>query len=492
LGGGIIGQNKQIADNFMARSIHWQKYNVFQMMSSIFLVGRDSKAMSPDKLLEKVLESIRKGTYTDILRDIQKEQLINYIKHYYELYKKPPNQTHYLELSKAFANLVYLIDPDYSNASFNNIVNSVSHSWLEYIPKTIKAARPIKAIPGEVMEKFAIPVARTINKQDDIIELPPTSTAAPVTLPDEKFDPMELKKAKYEYNIAEFCFVLRDYEITDRYLKKVLNTPYLNVDAQNLLVQNCILWSEVKMKRDEFDEGLDILRNMKLDGVDSSTSELFNDKIKETTVLHKITQLEEKCPLNERLVGLYLRKKIGYKKFLKLTYYIFGNIEFHQRLEEIRAYPKKMIYPLLEREPTQKTEELIVHRHDKHDQLIRELYEWFWGLEPVKYYLSDEIRQELTEKFGEYGSGPVIYFRYISKGQYANIMISKAVALAGQGNVQEAKRELFQTYELTGSKKIKEYLDYLRMQEKSTKSMKGRTGKVKPKGGRKKIKVRKK
>jgi hypothetical protein len=345
-----------------------------------------------------------------------------------------------------------------------------------------------------VIEKFAIPIAKPAKKIDEIIELPPSSTAAPVTLPDEKFDPMELKKAKYEYNIAEFCFVLRDYEITNKYLKKVLSTQYLNVDAQNLFIQNCILWSEVKMKRDEFDEGLEILGDMKLDGVDSNTSELINDKIKETTVLHKITLLEEKCPLNERLVGLYLRKKIGYKKFLKLTYYIFGNIEFHQRLEEIRAYPKKMIYPLLERVPTQKTEELIVQRHEKHDELIRELYDWFWGLEPVRYYLLDEIKQELTEKFGEYGSGPVIYFRYISKGQYANIMISKAVALAGQGDVQEAKKELFQTYELTGSKKIKEYLDYLRMQEKSTKSMKNGDGKgkAKAKSGRKKIKVRKK
>jgi hypothetical protein len=464
----------------MKKTATCRKFGLVYLLSNVFLVGGDTQAIAPDDLLEQVLDSIRTSTYTDFFRELQKDQLINYIKHDYELYKKPPNQTHYLELSKAFANLVYLIDPDYSNANFNNIVNAVSHSWLEYIPKTIKAARPIKAIPGEVMEKFSIPVAR------------PADTAAPVTLPDEKFDPMELKKTKYEYNIAEFCFVLRDYEITDKYLRRVLNTPYLNVDAQNLLVQNCILWSEVKMKRDEFNEGLEILKDMKLDGMDSNTNELINDKIKETTVLHKITQLEEKCPLNERLVGLYLRKKIGYKKFLKLTYYIFGNIEFHQRLEEIRAYPKKMIYPLLEREPTQKTEELIVQRHDRHDQLIRELYNWFWGLEPVQYYLADEIKQELTEKFGEYGSGPVIYFRYISKGQYANIMISKAVALAGQGEVQKAKRELFQTYELTGSRKIKEYLDYLRMQEKSTKSTKSGTGKGKTRGGRKKIKVRKK
>jgi hypothetical protein len=230
------------------------------------------------------------------------------------------------------------------------------------------------------------------------------------------------------------------------------------------------------MKNDRFEEALELLGNIEQKGLDINTADLINDKIKETTVLDKITQLEEKCPLNERSVGHFLRRKIGYKRFLKLTYFIFGNIEFHQRLEEIRAYPKKMIYPLLSREPTQKTEELIVRRHERHDELIRELYDWFWSLDPVKYYLPKRIKEELTTKFGEFGSGPVIYFRYVSKGQYANIMISKAVALVGQGEIQAAKRELYQTYELTGSRKIKAYLDLLRGQEKSMKSEKIKKG----------------
>jgi hypothetical protein len=444
------------------------------LLFNFLIAQQNGYANSPDSLLKQVLASIRNGTYQKKFMELKKEILIGYIKQYFDVYKEKPKQTSNLELAKAFGNLVYLIDPDYSNGSFNNLMSSVSHAWLEYIPKNIKAAKPIKYIPGEVMEKLAIPVAKPAVDADsgEVIALPKKGLHAAVPKSEEKFDPEELKQAKYKYNIAEFCFVLRDYEITDKYLKKVLDTQYLNVDAQNLLIQNSILWSEQKMQRDEFDEGLEILNQIKDIGLDTNTKELINDKIKETTVLHKITLLEKKCPLNEHLVGLYLRKRIGYKKFLKLTYYIFGNIEFHQRLEEIRAYPKKMIYPLLEREPNPTTEELIVQRHERHDELIKELYEWFWNLEPVQHYLQPEIKQELIEKFGEFGSGPVIYFRYISKGQYANIMISKAVALAGQGEIQKAKRELFQTYELTGSKKIKEYLEYLRVQEKSTKSIK--------------------
>lgn len=437
-------------------------------------------------MLEEVLIGIRNDNYSDNLRDIPIERLINYVKLYYNKYKKDPNQPHFLELAKAFSNLIYLIDPDYKNEKFNDLVNAVTHSWMEYIPKSIKAARPIKTIPGEVIQKLAIPIAQPTQIQDDIIELPPNSSSRiEFDKQDYKFDEDELRKAKYEFNIAEFCFVLSDYEITERFLRKVLSTPYMNVDAQNLSIQNYILWSELNMQDDRFEEALEILNNIRISGMDTNTAELINDKIKETTVLDKISQLEEKCPLNERSVGQYLRSRIGYKKFLKLTYFIFGNIEFHQRLEEIRIYPKKMIYPLLTREPTLKTEELIVKRHEKHDKLIKELYAWFWSLEPIKYYLSEDIKDMLIEEFGEYGSGPVIYFRYISKGQYVNIMISKAVALVGQGEIQLAKRDLFQTYELTGSKKIKAYLDLLRVQEKASKAVKNK----KIKKIKKKVKV---
>jgi len=145
-----------------------------------------------------------------------------------------------------------------------------------------------------------------------------------------------------------------------------------------------------------------------------------------------------------------------------------------------------MIYPLLEREPTQKTEDLIVQRHEKHDQLIRGLYDWFWSLDAVKYYLPENIKSELTVKFGEYGSGPVIYFRYISKGQYANIIISKSIELAGLGKIQEAKKELYQTFELTGSKKIKSYLDFLRRHEKGRRAKKTKIIIKGPKNSKKK------
>ncbi len=449
---------------------------MIHLLSKLFIAGEKTFVLKPEDLLQEMLIGFRKNTYKEMLTVLPIERLLNYVKHYYAKYRKDPSQTHNLELAKAFSNLIYLLNLDYKNEKFDNLVHAISHSWLEYIPKSIKAARPIKTIPGEVIEKLAIPIARPIQKQIEVIELPPnqrsTNPIVSIGKPGEIFNEKELKNAKYQYNIAEFCFVLRDYELTQRYLKFVLTTPYLNVDAQNLLVQNYILWSELHMKNDRFEEAIELLNNIQQKGLDTNTAELINDKIKETTVLDKITQLEEKCPLNERLVGQFLRKKIGYKKFLKLTYFIFGNIEFHQRLEEIRAYPKKMIYPLLTREPTQKTEELIVKRHEKHDELIRELYDWFWSLEPVKYYLPGKIKNELTLKFGEFGSGPVIYFRYISKGQYANIMISKAVALVGQGDIQAAKRELYQTYELTGSRKIKAYLDLLRGQEKSIKSEK--------------------
>ena len=80
-------------------------------------------------------------------------------------------------------------------------------------------------------------------------------------------------------------------------------------------------------------------------------------------------------------------------------------MEFHQRMEEIRVFPKKMIYPLLKHEPTQQSEDLIVKRHELHDKLIRDLYEWFWNLDIVKHYLVHKIRDELTDRFGEYGYG---------------------------------------------------------------------------------------
>ena len=51
-------------------------------------------------------------------------------------------------------------------------------------------------------------------------------------------------------------------------------------------------------------------------------------------------------------------------------------------------------------------------------------------------------------------------------------MISKAVALVGQGKIQDAKKELYSTYELTGSNKIKGYLDFLRQHDKAEKALK--------------------
>ena len=42
--------------------------------------------------------------------------------------------------------------------------------------------------------------------------------------------------------------------------------------------------------------------------------------------------------------------------------------------------------------------------------------------------------------------------------------------LVSQGDVQEAKKILFETYEFTGSKKIKGYLDFLRQHEKARKA----------------------
>jgi hypothetical protein len=143
-----------------------------------------------------------------------------------------------------------------------------------------------------------------------------------------------------------------------------------------------------------------------------------------------------------------------------------------------------MIYPLLSRKPTAKTEELIVKRHEQHDELIRQLYVWFWSLDVVNHYLPEDMKEDLTEKFGEFGSGPVIYFRYISKGHYANIIISKAVALVGSGDVQTAKKELYSTFELTGSNKIKGYLEFLRQHEKAKKAIKSRKRR---KGAKKKI-----
>ena len=446
--------------------------------------SRVAQPVTPEMLLQQVLGGIRDGSYSQKIKGIPIKRLVNHIQDYYNKFKQNSEDSENLKFAKAFANLIYLLDPDYKNPEFDIVLDAVTHSWLEFIPKSIKAARPIRSIPGEVIERLAIPLAKPAEKTDSVIQLPATQTAAkPV---EEKFNVEDLKKAKYVYKTAEFCFVMRDYITTQKSLFDVLSTPYMNVDANNLLVQNSILWSEDIMQKDEFNEALTILSQTNVAGMDSSTADLINDKIKEATVLHKITILEDKCPLNEHSVGKFLRKRIGYKKFLRLTYFIFGNIEFHQRLEEMRVFPKKMIYPLLKREPTPETEEAIVKRHEMHEGLIRELYDWFWNLDIVKHYLSTEIKNDLTEKFGEYGSGPVIYFRYISKGQYANIIISKSVELVGQGDIQEAKKELYQTYELTGSKKIKGYLDFLRQHEKAKK-----TAKKKAKAKKKKKKKKK-
>jgi len=434
------------------------------------MVSRVAQVVTPEMLLQQVLTGIRDGTFSQRIKGIPIERLIDHIQIYYNKFKQNPRNTEDLKFAKAFANLTYLLDPESKIKNFDNVLDAVTHAWLEYIPKSIKAAKPIRAIPGEVMERLAIPVAKPAKTTEEVIPLP---TTQPVPKPiEEDFNPEKLRDAKYKYKIAEFCFVMRDYSTTQQYLMQVLSTPYMNVDANNLFIQNSILWSEEIMQQNQFKDALEILEQTNLVGMDSSTAELINDKIKEATVLHKITILEEKCPLNEHSVGMYLRTRIGYKKFLKLTYFIFGNIEFHQRLEEIRVFPKKMIYPLLKRDPTPENEELIVERHEMHDKLIRELYEWFWTLEIVNHYLSPEIKNELTNKYGEFGSGPVIYFRYISKGQYANIIISKAVELVSQGDIQNAKKVLYETYELTGSKKIQGYLEFLRQHDKARKSTK--------------------
>ena len=434
------------------------------------MVSRVAQVVTPEMLLQQVLTGIRDGTFSQRIKGIPIERLIDHIQIYYNKFKQNPRNTEDLKFAKAFANLTYLLDPESKIKNFDNVLDAVTHAWLEYIPKSIKAAKPIRAIPGEVMERLAIPVAKPAKIIEEVIPLP---TTQPVPKPiEEDFNPEKLRDAKYKYKIAEFCFVMRDYSTTQQYLMQVLSTPYMNVDANNLFIQNSILWSEEIMQQNQFKDALEILEQTNLVGMDSSTAELINDKIKEATVLHKITILEEKCPLNEHSVGMYLRTRIGYKKFLKLTYFIFGNIEFHQRLEEIRVFPKKMIYPLLKRDPTPENEELIVERHEMHDKLIRELYEWFWTLEIVNHYLSPEIKNELTNKYGEFGSGPVIYFRYISKGQYANIIISKAVELVSQGDIQNAKKVLYETYELTGSKKIQGYLEFLRQHDKARKSTK--------------------
>ena len=444
----------------------------------IVFATRIAQPVTPEMLLQQVLFGIRDGTFSEKMKGIPIERLVDYVQDYFNKFRQNHADSESLKFAKAFANLIYLLDPDYKSESFNNIFNAVTHAWLEFIPKSIKAARPIRSIPGAVIERLSIPMAKPAKKEDGV-QLP---TAKPIQPHEEiEFNEQDLKNAKYKYRIAELCFVMRDYPIAYQYLKDVLSTPYMNVDSNNLLVQNAILWSENSMQENDFNMALEILEDVNLSDKDKGTIELFNDKIKEATVLHKITILEEKCPLNEHSVGEFLRKRIGYKNFLRLTYFIFGNIEFHQRLEEIRIFPKKMIYPLLKHEPTPENEELIVKRHEMHDKLIRELYTWFWDLDIVNHYLSPEIKEELTDKFGEFGSGPVIYFRYISKGQYANIIISKAVEYVGQGDIQEAKKVLYETYEFTGSRKIKGYLDFLRQHEKAKKSTKPKIKKKKKK-----------
>jgi hypothetical protein len=460
-----ITRKQKLSQNHKTNNVRNNGIHILNNL--IVFVSRVAQPVTPEMLLQQVLMGIRDGTYAEKMKGIPIERLVDHVQDYYNKFKQNPNDTENLKFSMAFADLIYLLDPEYSSESFNNIYNAVTHSWLEFIPKSIKAARPIKSIPGEVMERLAIPLAKPATKIDSTAELP---TAKPIATPVvDEFNEKDLETAKYNYRIAELCFVMRDYDTAYLYLSKVLSTPYLNVDSNNLLVQNSILWAENSMMESDFKSALEVLENVDPSGTDPSTAELIYDKLKEATVLHKIAVLEEKCPLNEHAVGVFLRKRIGYKKFLRLTYFIFGNIEFHERLEEIRIFPKKMIYPLLKRDPTPKNEELIVKRHEMHDGLIRNLYDWFWELDIVKHYLTSEIKEELTDKFGEFGSGPVIYFRYVSKGHYANIIISKAVEYVSQDNIQEAKKILFETYEFTGSKKIKGYLDFLRQHEKAKK-----------------------
>ncbi len=446
----------------------------------------EAVAVTPEKLLLEVLIGIQDNSYSEKLKGIPIERLASYVENYYNIYRKDKTRSHNLELAKAFANLIDLLDPDYQDEGFSKTLDAVTHAWLKFIPQTIKAARPMESVPGEIIERLSISSEQPL-KEHNVPEDSPYSSTTAFKIDNRyvDFDEEELKNAKHNYTIAEFGFLLRDFQTTQLYLEKVLKTSYLNVNALNLMVQNSILWSEKCITQNEFQKALDILNRLKKENLDLNSTNLINDKINEAKILEKITDLENKCPLNERLVGPFLRDKVGYKKFLKLTYYIFSNTEFHERLEKVRTYPKNKIYPLLSRKSTQKTEELIMKRHEMHDKLIRELYIWFWELDLVKKILSLTLKHELTVKFGEYGSGPVIYFRYISKGQYANIVVSKAIDLAGQGKILEAKKELFQTYELTGSKKIKGYLQYLRRLEKAKKLVKSKSNKK----ARKNIKV---
>lgn len=437
----------------------------------IVLASRVAQVVTPEMLLQQVLVGIRDGSYSEKMKAIPIERLINHVRDYYQKYKNDPNDSENLKFAKAFTDLIYLLEPDYKDDRFDLLFDAVTHAWLAFIPRTIKALTPIRAIPGEVIKRLSIPMATTTDTSDQLPEL--IAAEKPMAKPVEQdFSVEDLKRAKYTYRVAELCFVMRDFETAEQYLFDVLKTQYLNVDSNNLMVQNSILWSEDLMQNDKFEKSLEILNKVNLVDKDEGIIDLVTDKIKEATVLHKIRILEEKCPLNEHSVGIFLRERIGYKNFLRLTYFIFGNVEFHQRLEEIRVFPKKMIYPLLKRDPTPENEELIVQRHEMHDELIRGLYNWYWSLEIVNHYLSEEIKEDLTNKFGEFGSGPVIYFRYISKGQYANIIISKAVELVGQDDIQEAKKVLYETFEFTGSKKIKGYLDFLRQHDKAKKSSK--------------------
>jgi hypothetical protein len=443
-------------------------------------ISRVAPVVTPELILQRVLVGLRDGTYSRKTQGIPIARLVDHVKDYYSKYKQDPDNIENLKLAKAFANLIYLLDPEYKKDEFDNILGAVTKAWLDFIPKSIKAAKPISYIPGEVMERLAIPAAKPVKVPKGVKPIPAKKAIAkPV---EDDFNVDELNEAKYKYKIAEFCFVMRDYQTAQQYLEEVLKSRYMNVDANNLWVQNSILWAENNMQIDDHKKALKVLEKIKNISTGSETLELIRDKLKEATVLYKISILEEKCPLNEHAVGMFLRNNIGYKNFLKLTYFIFGNIEFHQRMEEIRVFPKKMIYPLLRQDPTPENEELIVERHEMHDKLIRELYVWFWELDIVKHYLSDELKEQLTEKFGEFGSGPVIYFRYISKGQYANIIISKSVELVSQGHIQEAKKVLYENFEFTGSKKIKGYLEFLRQHEKAKKGGKvGKDEKIKTK-----------
>ena len=162
----------------------------------IVLATRIAQPVTPEMLLQQVLFGIRDGTFSDKMKGIPIERLIDYVQDYFNKFRQNPTDSESLKFGKAFANLIYLLDPNYQSESFNNIFNAVTHAWLEFIPKSIKAARPIRSIPGEVIERLAIPMAKPATEKEGI-KLP---AAKPISPKEEiEFNEADLKIAKYKY-----------------------------------------------------------------------------------------------------------------------------------------------------------------------------------------------------------------------------------------------------------------------------------------------------